>query len=244
MASPAAGQDVPSEPPREELEHSERNRPEPACQEAQKWIEVSGVAEQRRRGPAATAQRAWNGSNGDTPWAGIEICGPAAALGASSPVRDTAQCQVHVWDDGCAAWPNNCVPKVSTRVSLSGKSNTEPSDVTDLWRRLMLKRNDYTRSFPLVRVPLSNGTRFLLAARSNAPSSGARGFRLPWIWNRASIHARDAALSQQLIGWDYRSCSAASLASSGRLKTPLSVSLSYVMTYFTFFHRLFFHFRL
>ncbi|KAM3622848.1 uncharacterized protein V6R79_003921 [Siganus canaliculatus] len=38
MASPAAGRDVPNV--REESERSEPNQPEPACQEAQKWIEA------------------------------------------------------------------------------------------------------------------------------------------------------------------------------------------------------------
>lgn len=98
---------------------------------------------------------------------------------------------------------------------------------------LELKHDRQTRSdsrklsvyFPLAQSRRSG--RFILAVRRNAPSSGARGFRLPWLWNRASIHARDAALSQQLIGWDYRLWSAASLPpSSARIKTPLSISLS------------------
>lgn len=41
MASPAAGQDVPKPPPRTDSERAEPSHPEPACQEAQKWIEVS-----------------------------------------------------------------------------------------------------------------------------------------------------------------------------------------------------------
>lgn len=41
MASPAAGRDVPNAPARDESERAEPNHPEPACQEAQKWIEVS-----------------------------------------------------------------------------------------------------------------------------------------------------------------------------------------------------------
>ncbi|XP_070768876.1 LIM and calponin homology domains-containing protein 1-like [Enoplosus armatus] len=40
MASPAAGRDVPSAPPRDEPDRLEPSRPEPACQEAQKWIEA------------------------------------------------------------------------------------------------------------------------------------------------------------------------------------------------------------
>ncbi|XP_070834488.1 LIM and calponin homology domains-containing protein 1-like isoform X2 [Chaetodon trifascialis] len=40
MASPAAGRDVPSAPPRDEWERVEPNHPEPACLEAQKWIEA------------------------------------------------------------------------------------------------------------------------------------------------------------------------------------------------------------
>lgn len=42
MASPAEGHDVPKTPPRAESERAEPpSHPEPACQEAQKWIEVS-----------------------------------------------------------------------------------------------------------------------------------------------------------------------------------------------------------
>lgn len=42
MASPAAGHDVPKPPPpRSDSERAEPSHPEPACQEAQKWIEVS-----------------------------------------------------------------------------------------------------------------------------------------------------------------------------------------------------------
>lgn len=48
MASPAAGHDVPKTPPRAESERAEPSHPEPACQEAQKWIEVSDW--QRMRG--------------------------------------------------------------------------------------------------------------------------------------------------------------------------------------------------
>uniref|UniRef100_A0A3Q3E601 LIM and calponin homology domains 1a n=1 Tax=Labrus bergylta TaxID=56723 RepID=A0A3Q3E601_9LABR len=40
MASPAAGRDVPNAPTRDDSERSEPNHPEPACQEAQKWIEA------------------------------------------------------------------------------------------------------------------------------------------------------------------------------------------------------------
>nr|XP_046270945.1 LIM and calponin homology domains-containing protein 1-like isoform X2 [Scatophagus argus] len=40
MASAAAGRDVPNAPPRENSERLEPNHPEPACQEAQKWIEA------------------------------------------------------------------------------------------------------------------------------------------------------------------------------------------------------------
>ncbi|XP_044046324.1 LIM and calponin homology domains-containing protein 1-like isoform X8 [Siniperca chuatsi] len=40
MASPVAGRDVPNAPPRDEPERLDPNRPEPACQEAQKWIEA------------------------------------------------------------------------------------------------------------------------------------------------------------------------------------------------------------
>ncbi|XP_041821991.1 LIM and calponin homology domains-containing protein 1-like isoform X4 [Chelmon rostratus] len=40
MASPAAGRDVPNAPARDESERAEPNHPEPACQEAQKWIEA------------------------------------------------------------------------------------------------------------------------------------------------------------------------------------------------------------
>ncbi|XP_076584067.1 LIM and calponin homology domains-containing protein 1-like isoform X5 [Chaetodon auriga] len=40
MASPAAGRDVPSAPPRDDSERVEPNHPEPACLEAQKWIEA------------------------------------------------------------------------------------------------------------------------------------------------------------------------------------------------------------
>ncbi|XP_040891898.1 LIM and calponin homology domains-containing protein 1-like isoform X2 [Toxotes jaculatrix] len=40
MASPAAGRDAPSAPTRDETEPLEPNHPEPACQEAQKWIEA------------------------------------------------------------------------------------------------------------------------------------------------------------------------------------------------------------
>lgn len=43
MASPEAGRDNDSE-------RLEPNHPEPACQEAQKWIEVSGVTGARRCG--------------------------------------------------------------------------------------------------------------------------------------------------------------------------------------------------
>lgn len=50
MASPAAGRDVPNAPPRDDSERLEPNHPEPACQEAQKWIEVSGVTVQRGSG--------------------------------------------------------------------------------------------------------------------------------------------------------------------------------------------------
>lgn len=57
MASPAAGRHAPNAPPREEPEPMEPSHPEPACQEAQKWIEVSEAAEQRGSGPAATAQQ-------------------------------------------------------------------------------------------------------------------------------------------------------------------------------------------
>uniref|UniRef100_A0A7N8XHN1 LIM and calponin homology domains-containing protein 1-like n=1 Tax=Mastacembelus armatus TaxID=205130 RepID=A0A7N8XHN1_9TELE len=40
MASPAAGRDVPDTPPRDERGPLEPSHPEPACQEAQKWIEA------------------------------------------------------------------------------------------------------------------------------------------------------------------------------------------------------------
>ncbi|XP_039650141.1 LIM and calponin homology domains-containing protein 1-like isoform X4 [Perca fluviatilis] len=40
MASPAAGRDVPNASPQDEQEHSGPNHPEPACLEAQKWIEA------------------------------------------------------------------------------------------------------------------------------------------------------------------------------------------------------------
>ncbi|TDH16354.1 hypothetical protein EPR50_G00019030 [Perca flavescens] len=40
MASPAAGRDVPNASPQDEPEHSGPNHPEPACLEAQKWIEA------------------------------------------------------------------------------------------------------------------------------------------------------------------------------------------------------------
>ncbi|KAM8773407.1 uncharacterized protein AB9X84_016101 isoform 1-T1 [Acanthopagrus schlegelii] len=40
MASPAAGRDVPNAPPRDDSERQEPHHPEPACQEAQKWIEA------------------------------------------------------------------------------------------------------------------------------------------------------------------------------------------------------------
>ncbi|XP_041641242.1 LIM and calponin homology domains-containing protein 1-like isoform X2 [Cheilinus undulatus] len=40
MASPVAGRDVPNAPTRDESERLEPNHPEPACQEAQKWIEA------------------------------------------------------------------------------------------------------------------------------------------------------------------------------------------------------------
>lgn len=43
MASSAAGRDVPNAPPRDDSERQEPHHPEPACQEAQKWIEVSEV---------------------------------------------------------------------------------------------------------------------------------------------------------------------------------------------------------
>lgn len=41
MASSAAGHDVPKPPPRTDSDRAEPSHPEPACQEAQKWIEVS-----------------------------------------------------------------------------------------------------------------------------------------------------------------------------------------------------------
>ena len=34
------------------------------------------------------------------------------------------------------------------------------------------------------------------------PFLGTRGFRLPWLWNRASVHARDAPADQRLIASD------------------------------------------
>ncbi|KAM9363727.1 LIM and calponin homology domains-containing protein 1-like [Symphorus nematophorus] len=40
MATPAAGRDAPSASPRDDAERPEPNHPEPACQEAQKWIEA------------------------------------------------------------------------------------------------------------------------------------------------------------------------------------------------------------
>ncbi|XP_060912813.1 LIM and calponin homology domains-containing protein 1-like isoform X5 [Labrus mixtus] len=40
MATPAAGRDAPNAPTRDDSERSEPNHPEPACQEAQKWIEA------------------------------------------------------------------------------------------------------------------------------------------------------------------------------------------------------------
>uniref|UniRef100_A0A8C4I4B3 LIM and calponin homology domains-containing protein 1 n=1 Tax=Dicentrarchus labrax TaxID=13489 RepID=A0A8C4I4B3_DICLA len=40
MASPAGGRDVPNAPPRDDSVRPEPNHPEPACQEAQKWIEA------------------------------------------------------------------------------------------------------------------------------------------------------------------------------------------------------------
>uniref|UniRef100_UPI0037E79F7A LIM and calponin homology domains-containing protein 1-like isoform X2 n=1 Tax=Semicossyphus pulcher TaxID=241346 RepID=UPI0037E79F7A len=40
MASPAAGRDVPNAPSRDDSQRSEPSHPEPACQEAQKWIEA------------------------------------------------------------------------------------------------------------------------------------------------------------------------------------------------------------
>lgn len=83
MASPAAGRDVPNAPPREELEPSDANHPEPACQEAQKWIEVSEVAEEKSSGPAATAQRGqkwvilWHTVTGDI---NIQPCSPTGCV--------------------------------------------------------------------------------------------------------------------------------------------------------------------
>lgn len=43
MASISAGRDVLNAPPRDDSERLEPNHPEPACQEAQKWIEVGEV---------------------------------------------------------------------------------------------------------------------------------------------------------------------------------------------------------
>lgn len=43
MASPAADGDVPDAPRHETDPAAEPSHPEPACQEAQKWIEVSEV---------------------------------------------------------------------------------------------------------------------------------------------------------------------------------------------------------
>lgn len=86
MASPAAARrHVPATAPRDEPERQEPSHPEPACQEAQKWIEVSGVGE-------------WAAGCGGPCWdaAGAYRHILDINTGAPSPVLGTTQCRVTV----------------------------------------------------------------------------------------------------------------------------------------------------
>ena len=107
MASPAAGRDVPNAPPRDDSERQEPHHPEPACQEAQKWIEVSEVTARRGSGGmggTAAAATAHKMGHTVTHW---DINTQPSSTGASSPVVGTMQCRVTVWDDGSAACVDN-----------------------------------------------------------------------------------------------------------------------------------------
>lgn len=104
MASPAAGRDVPSGAARDDSVRSEPNHPEPACQEAQKWIEVSDRWEKGLLGHKYWVINTWP-------------CG----TDSSSPVVGTMQNRVTVWVNGTAAV---CVSKFSPHVWCSLKPNT------------------------------------------------------------------------------------------------------------------------
>lgn len=86
MASPAEGHDVPKPPPRAESERAEPpSHPEPACLEAQKWIEVS---DGQRKGELERTESGYK---------------YAAITGSLSPVVGATQCRFTVWDNGAAA---------------------------------------------------------------------------------------------------------------------------------------------
>ncbi|KAM7394448.1 hypothetical protein PAMP_021252 [Pampus punctatissimus] len=86
MASQAAGRDVPNDP-RDEPDSSEPqpNHPEPACQEAQKWIEVRKVTVQRGSGAGGLLLQHNGDTNGTYCDRGYKYI--AHSPGASSPVH-------------------------------------------------------------------------------------------------------------------------------------------------------------